>query len=49
MKQKRKPLILLRILINLILVATAALLVECVVFQFPGTLLQGKAAGHDVC
>ena len=34
MKQKRKPLILLRILINLILVATAALLVE------------GKAAGH---
>ena len=46
MKQKRKPLILLRILINLILVATAALLVECVVFQFPALYYKGKAAGH---
>ena len=42
MKQKRKPLILLRILINLILVATAALLVECVVFQFPALYYKEK-------
>ena len=42
MKQKRKPLILLRILINLILVATAALLVECVVFQFPSLYYKEK-------
>ena len=42
MKQKKKPLILLRILINLILVATAALLVECVVFQFPALYYKEK-------
>ncbi len=42
MKQKKKPLILLKILVNLILIATAALLVECVVFQFPALYYKEK-------